>query len=204
MCEQKIGSIRRVFEGALLKLGNPSLSQDEFHTLMLEAASIVNATPLWEVSANPNDPFPLTPARILTLKDGPNPELQSFSEADVLAYGKRRWRRVQSLATEFWHQWRSQYLSSLQERRKRTTERPPIQEGDVVLIRDKTAQRNSWPMALVESVKKSSDGRVRSAIVLSSKVGIKGNTKKHWYERPTCELVVLVIMRTDKAKMIIK
>ena len=75
-------------------------SYDEFQTFVVESSSIVNSTPLWEVSDDPNDPFPLTPSMLLTLRESPHPPLpETFGEDDLLAYGKSRWRRVQILAT---------------------------------------------------------------------------------------------------------
>ena len=44
--ERKIGSVRRVLEDALTSIGNRGVAQDEFTTLLAEAASIVNNTPL--------------------------------------------------------------------------------------------------------------------------------------------------------------
>ena len=65
--ERKIGSVRMVLEGTLQMLGQRCLTRDEFHTSLVEASAIVNCTPLWEVSSDPEAPQPLCPAMILTL-----------------------------------------------------------------------------------------------------------------------------------------
>ena len=71
------------------------LNRDDLYTLFQEASAIINNTPMWEVSSDPNEPFPLTPAMLLTLKDQGNPPpLNSFTEKDIQAYGRRRYRRV--------------------------------------------------------------------------------------------------------------
>ena len=93
-CERKIGSIRRVFEGCLAASGVKTLSYDELSTMMQISCSIVNNTPLASVSEDPNDPMPLTPAALLTLRESSSPPLEYFQPADLLAYGKKRWRRV--------------------------------------------------------------------------------------------------------------
>ena len=161
--ERKIGSIRRIFEGCMASSGVKTLSYDELHTMMQISCSIVNNTPLTSVSDDPNDPMPLTPAALLTLRESSHPpSLEEFEAADLLAYGAKRWRRVQYLAQQFWVRWRDQYLSSLQRRHKWKSKKPCIAEGDVVLIRSKTAHRNSWPMARVSSVTRSGDGLVRT------------------------------------------
>ena len=160
--ERKIGSIRRVFEGCLAASGIKTLSYDELSTMMQISCSIVNNTPLASVSEDPNDPMPLTPAALLTLRESSSPSLEDFQPADLLAYGAKRWRRVQYLAQQFWVRWREQYLSTLQRRHKWQFRRPCIAEGDVVLVRNKTAHRSSWPVARVSFVTRSSDGLVRT------------------------------------------
>ena len=116
--ERKIGQIRRALDFSLLKLGSRTLTFDEMNTLLQEAAAIVNATPLWQISSDPNDPVPLSPSMLLTLRDSQSPACDEFASDDLLAYGKKRWRRVQSLADSFWSEWRSSYLQTLQVRQK--------------------------------------------------------------------------------------
>ncbi|KAA0189242.1 hypothetical protein HAZT_HAZT003628 [Hyalella azteca] len=100
--ERKIQSAK-ILDASLLLLGPRSLSRDEFTTFLAEATSIVNNTPLSDISEDPNDPVPLSPAMLLTLKSCPNPTtLEEYTERDILAYGKRRWRQIQYLAEQFW------------------------------------------------------------------------------------------------------
>ncbi|XP_059086512.1 uncharacterized protein LOC131883153 [Tigriopus californicus] len=101
--ERKIGSVRPVSEGALLNLHGWTLSRDKLGTLLCEVSAVVKSTPLWEVSHDPNDPMSLTPAMLPTLKIEPHTSTSKvFTEKDVLAYGKRRWQCVLSLADPFW------------------------------------------------------------------------------------------------------
>ena len=69
--ERRIGLVRRVLEGALLQSGKKSRTRDDFVTLLLESAVVVNNTPLWAVSSDPADPLPLSPATLRTLRDHP-------------------------------------------------------------------------------------------------------------------------------------
>ena len=55
-----------------------TLVNDDSVTLLQEACAIVNNTPLCEVSEDPNDPIPLTPAALLTLS------LQSLLQCNTL------------------------------------------------------------------------------------------------------------------------
>ena len=114
--ERKVGQIKRSLDAALLKSPH-LLTLNEFKTLIFEAAAIVNATPLWQASNDPNDTLPLFPSMLLTLKT-PTVESSCFSDDDVLSYGKKRWRKVQILADHFWKEWRNSYLQTLLERQK--------------------------------------------------------------------------------------
>ena len=188
--ERKIGSVRRVFEGSLVQLGKRTLTYDEFHTLILEAASIVNNTPMQEVSDDPNDPLPITPGALLTLRENEPVQLGSFNERDLMSYGQRRWRRVQYLAQEFWVRWRRDYLMNLQRRPKWTGKRPSLAKGDIVLLKDKTAKRNHWPLARVECVQTGRDGLVR---VVSMRVGKDSkNVPSKLFTRAIHDVVLLL------------
>ena len=190
--ERKIGSWKRALEGTLVLLGPKLLKYDELSTFAAEAAAIVNSTPLWEVSDNPSDPQPLTPAMILTLKDNPHPPPpEEFSKTDLLAYGKARWRRVQFLSEQFWVRWRRGYLDSLQERSKWTKKKINIKVDDIVLLREKNSKRNCWPLGRISKVKYSKDGLVRSCDVIIKKKTSSGAYRSHTYNRPISELVLL-------------
>ena len=188
--ERKIGSVRRIMEATLVTLGSRKLSYDEFATLLAETSSIVNRTPLWATSNDPNDPLPLTPDMILTLRnDGATTKEEYFPE-DVLRYGKARYRRVQYLAEQFWTRWRKEYLLTLTERRKWKQLKPCLQVGDVVLIKENLVHRNEWPTGIVMEVSKSADGLVRSATLRMPSEG-KTRTMRQ-ITRPISKLVLLV------------
>ena len=74
--------------------------------LLQEAGSMVNNTPLDEISCDPTEPFPVSPAKLLTLREDLSLKNEVYSEDDLLQYGKRRWRRCQFLADQFWQHWK--------------------------------------------------------------------------------------------------
>lgn len=187
--ERKIGSIRRILEACILEISPRKLSRDELHTFLQEAVAIINNTPMWEISNDVNDPYPLTPASLLTLKDNPNPPpLDTFSKQDILAYGRRRHRRIQYLTDQFWNRWRNEYIHDLQPRRKWLTEKRSVKIGDLVMLRDKNLKRNHWPLARVTDVKISDDNLVRSVTVT---VPSKNGTP-HTYNRPISNIILLL------------
>ena len=191
--ERSIRSVRKVIDASLMMLGQRHPTREELHTFLCEAACIINNTPMYEITTDPNDPLPITPAKLLTMKDNPNPPpLESFSEHDILAYGRRRWRRMQALSESFWHRWRSEYIQELQRRQKWTQKQQNLQPGDVVILKKDMARRNFWPLAIVDKVKVSKDELVRSAtITLCSE-----NGHKKALERPIKEMV-LILQRSE-------
>ena len=188
--ERKIKSIRSCFQGCIAHLGQRMLTYDEFCTLMQEACSIVNNTPMTEVSNHPDDPMPITPSMLLNLKDSSQmSDIDEFDHKDLLAYGTKRWRRVQFLAQVFWRRWSAEYVLSLNRRHKWKVRKSCISVGDVVLVKDKT-KRNCWPVGRVSNVRKSCDGLVRSVTIILPP--LKGSSKKRTIERAIHNLVLLV------------
>lgn len=110
--ERKVGSVKSVFSGAMRQAGQRTLSREEFITLLQECASIVNHTPLYEISADPN------------FKTSHN--TAAFQEPDLLCYGKARWRRVQYLAQQFWRRWKTTFIHTLTERHKWKRKTPAL------------------------------------------------------------------------------
>ena len=188
--ERKIKSIRSCFQGCIAHLGQRMLTYDEFCTLMQEACSIVNNTPMTEVSNHPDDPMPITPSMLLNLKDSSQmSDIDEFDHKDLLAYGTKRWRRVQFLAQVFWRRWSAEYVLSLNRRHKWKVRKSCISVGDVVLVKDKT-KRNCWPVGRVSNVRKSCDGLVRSVTIILPP--LKGSSKRRTIERAIHNLVLLV------------
>lgn len=183
--ERMIGVARRILDCQLAQLGSRHLTHDVLTTFLAEVAAIINARPLVPVSSDPDFPFILTPATLLTQKIGAASAPQcDFEEKDLY---RQQWRRVQSLANSFWHRWRKEYLSTLQYRHKWHSTRPNLQQGDVVLLKDPLVKRNQWPMGVIARVHSSRDGLVRKVEV---KVVKDGNAKV--YFRPVTDVVLLV------------
>ena len=98
---------------------------------------------------------------------------------------------MQYLSDQFWIRWRKSYLQLLQARSKWTKERENLKVGDIVLLHDKTEQRNKWPLGRIVSVKMSHDNLVRSVDVKVYKHNAKGDLKAYTYNRPINEVVLL-------------
>ena len=193
--ERQIRTVRSVLTG-LLQTHGSQLDDESLRTLMIEAEAIVNSRPLTtDDLADPDSLDVLTPNHLLTMKSSvilapPG----NFPRADV--YSKKRWRRVQQLTNEFWQRWRKSYLQSLQTRQKWTTPQKNLEEGDIVILRDEGAPRNSWKLARVEATYPDADGYVRKV-----KVAVADQSRQSGashYERPIHGLILLMSRREQK------
>ena len=87
-----------------------------------------------ETISNVKSDIPLSPANLLTMKSKVIlPPTGCFSSADI--YGRKRWRRVQHMANEFWLRWCKEFLQALQEQKTCKTQRRNFQNGDIVLLK---------------------------------------------------------------------
>lgn len=193
--ERQIRSVRNVLD-VLLKNHGQQLDDELLRTLLVECEAIVNSRPLTVQDLNsPDSPEPLSPCNLLTMKSRvllPPPGV--FQRADL--YSRKRWRRVQHLANEFWSRWKAEFLLLKQERTKWTKPKENLKEGDVVIIKDATARRNAWPLARVDEAFVDEDGYVRKVrlMVATSQLDNKGRKTENcasYVERPIHKLVLL-------------
>ncbi|XP_048576716.1 uncharacterized protein LOC116603307 [Nematostella vectensis] len=190
--ERQIRTIRRVLDGMFAELGDHQLTHDLLVTLIAEVAAIVNARPISALPMDADQPQPLSPAMLLSMKERPTgPPPGRFLPTDI--YARRRWRCVQYLAEQVWSRWRREYLQNLQPREKWNGTTESLRAGDIILLRDETEHRNDWPLGRVTEAVKSEDGRVRKA-----KVEVVRDRVKRTYLRPIKELILLIRADDDK------
>ncbi|KAK3102609.1 hypothetical protein FSP39_012632 [Pinctada imbricata] len=185
--ERMIGITRRILDSMLLDHGSRTLTHEVLVTFLAEASSIINSRPLIPISSDTNSPFILTPAILLTQKTDSDSVSEGDLELDQKDLLRKQWQRVQYLSSLFWKRWQSEYLQTLQCRRKWHNTQRNISNGDVVLLRDKDIPRNQWPMGVVIRVFPSKDEHVRKVELQVVREG-----KIATFVRPVHELVVLL------------
>ena len=100
------------------------------------------------------------------------------------AFARKRWRRVQYLAEQFWSRWRKEYLLNLNAIQKWHRPRRNLLPDDlVVIISDDDAARSEWQLARVIEAKEDADGLVRK---------VKLRVRTSVIERPVQKLVLLL------------
>ena len=194
--ERQIRTVRNVFT-VLLDQHGAQLDDQDLRTFLVEAENIVNGRPLTVDHLNsPDNPTPLTPNNLLTMKTKvvlPPPSI--FVKEDL--YCTKRWRRAQYLANQFWSRWKREYVQSLQLRNKWTTPRRSLSVDDIVIIKDQNVARNQWRLGRVTEAHVDADGLVRKVKVLVSDCNIDNQGKRTKanrtiIERPVHSLIVLL------------
>ena len=184
--ERVIGLTRRVLDSLLTDVPGNGLTHEMLVTFLAEASAIINSRPLISLTSDPDDPRPLTPSLLLTQKPQ---QINCVSE--ISGNGNmytKQWKRVQMLAEMFWNRWKTQYLQTVQSRQKWHEPKRNLSKGGIVLVKDKQAARNVWPMGVIENAYPGSDDLVRSCDVRVTKNGEHAVT----YTRPVTELVLLI------------
>ncbi|XP_064647469.1 uncharacterized protein LOC135500154 [Lineus longissimus] len=193
--ERQIRSIRSVLT-VTINQAQGRLDISSMRTLLYEAMAIVNSRPLATDTINdPTEPEPITPNHLLTMKSSVLlPPPGNFVKEDV--YARKRWKRVQYLANQFWTRWKAEYLSNLQSRQKWQKTKREIEVGDVVILHDQELPRGNWEMAIVEEAFKSSDGLIRKLKLRMpselTRQGKRVSENPRFLERPIHKVTVLI------------
>ena len=148
--ECQIRSARPVLV-SLLRTHGSSLNDEALNNLMIEVEAIVNSSSLAiENIADGASEDAISPSNLLTMKwKFVMPSPGSFGTPDL--YSRRRWRRIQHIANEFWSRWRKLFLTSLQAQSKWRKSRYNLTVGDIVLLKTEVNNRNHWPVTRVIS-----------------------------------------------------
>lgn len=183
--ERMIRTVRSSLSG-LLEDHSTQLDDEGLRTLFTEAENLVNSRPLTTDNlSDPQAPEPITPNHLLTLKTkAVLPPPGNFSRPDL--YTRKRWRRVQFLADQFWLRWQREYCLQQQKRQKWNKTVPNIQVDDIVLICEDSSPRNKWPLARVTQVYPSDDGLVRKVSLFYTESG-----NKKLLDRPVHKLILV-------------
>lgn len=161
-------------------LGAQVPKAEVFNTVLVEIEAILNSKPLGYVSSDVADLDPITPSSLLVGQRETALPLAVYASTETI--GRRQWRYSQALADQFWKRFTTEYLPSLQGRRKWVTERGNLEPGTPVMIVDQALPRARWLIGRVKNVVKGHDGRVRSAVM---------DTGGRTYHRPVARLIQL-------------
>ncbi|XP_062704225.1 uncharacterized protein LOC134286608 [Aedes albopictus] len=144
-------------------LGNAHLTETELQTALIQIEAQLNSRPITPLPVSPSDEMVLTPGHFLIgrpLNAVPDPNLQNVPENRL-----SRWQRVQQLTQHFWNRWHREYLSTLQNRYRWTSEMDNLVVGSIVALMDERYPPQKWLLGRILSVHPGADGLVRVATV---------------------------------------
>lgn len=119
--------LNRVTKGAMMTV-------QEAETLLVQIEGLLNSRPLCPMTDDVDDLCALTPAHFLIgepITAIPEPSLEHLAVNRL-----SRWQNVQARMQSFWKQWQTQYLHTLQQRRKWNQKNKNLKVSDLVIIKD--------------------------------------------------------------------
>ena len=157
--ERLIRTVRSVLSVLLQEQGS-ELDDEALRTLMTEVEIVIDSRPLTvENLSEPGSPEPITPNHFLTSKtDIVLPPPGSLER--LVLFSRKRLRRVQFIANQFWFRVRREFSPFLCTRQKWNLPQRHCKVGDIVIIREDDLPRNQWPLGRVTEVIHSKDGRI--------------------------------------------
>lgn len=140
-------------------MANASLTHEELYTLIKEVEAVVNSRPITQISDSPDDLQALTPGHFLIGRPFTQIPEPDISEEKISCLD--RWRYVQQLQQVFWKRWSSEYLQSLQCRRRWDRTAPNLKLNQLVLIKDNNLPPMKWKLGRIIELHPGSDGLSR-------------------------------------------
>lgn len=157
-------------------IGESTLTYEELSTFLVQVECCLNSRPLYPISSDPTDFAVLTPGHFLI-----GAPLNAVPERNVLnakPHALVRWMLVQQMVQRFWSQWSSEYLHTLQQRRKWQHDRPNLAVGDMVIIAEDNLPPSSWALGRILEVHPGNDGKVRVVTLRTAKQTMKRSIVK--------------------------
>ena len=152
-------------------LGQASVDFTSLQTIIVEIEAILNDRPLTYVSSDVIDEGPLAPAHLLygrriTALPHIRVEQDEILDPDYNQNGnpeiQKKSKRFALLLQHFWSRWRHEYLTSLREFHRTTSNNiATVKVGDVVLVHDEGSRINC-KLAVLEELLPGRDGHVRA------------------------------------------
>ena len=95
---------------------------------------IVNSRSLTHLSEDVTDFEALTPNHVLLGAHRNWSSIADTSEQDITS--RRKWKQVQALRAMFWTRWTKEYLPTLAQRSRWTSDGPTFDVGELVLLKN--------------------------------------------------------------------
>ena len=159
--ERRIAVVKKLLK---LSVGDSRLTPVELQTILFEISNICNERPIGLSKPRADGSYVIiTPNQLLLGRSNsilPD-DAQLASDMPVT----HRYRLVNHVTTAFWKRWCSQVSPGLVVRQKWHTKSRNLCTGDLVMICEDSKIKAKYKLGIVDAVKVSTDGVVRSATV---------------------------------------
>ena len=159
--ERRIGIVKKLIR---LSVGDSRLTPLELQTILYEISNICNERPLGLSKPREDGSYELITPNQLLLGRSSNILPDDTDIAESLGITSR-YRLVKHVSDAFWHQWSAYVSPALVVRQKWHEKSRNLRVGDLVNICETSKVKLKYKMGVIDSVKLSDDGVVRSATV---------------------------------------
>ena len=159
--ERRIGIIKKLLR---LAIGDSRLTPLELQTIFFEVANVCNERPIGISKPREDGSYVVITPNQLLMGRSVNilPDDTEIAESLPMV---NRYRLVKHVTDAFWHQWSSYVSPALVVRQKWHEKSRNLMIGDLVMICEASKIKSKYKMGVVDAVKESRDGVVRSATV---------------------------------------
>ena len=152
-------------------VGAEKLTYEEFTTVLCQVEALLNSRPLLPLhSHSPEGISARTAGHFLIGRP-----LTAYPETAIEVEPSRlkAWNKCQALVQSFKTRWVTEYLRSLQARSKWQHPSENIEVGDIVVLREVSPYKKTWPLAKVLQVFPGADGKVRVVLLKTESTTFK-------------------------------
>ncbi|KAL0895377.1 hypothetical protein ABMA27_011510 [Loxostege sticticalis] len=146
----------------LKRLLNPTnFTYEELATCLCQIEAVLNSRPLTPLSSDPSDFYALTPSHFLIGRPLTSVPCPQIPEKNISSFD--RYKRIECIRQHFWQRFSHEYVSLLQQKTKWSTSSGQLNEGMLVLLRDKALPPLIWALGRVVRTFPGPDGVTRVA-----------------------------------------
>ena len=188
--ERRIAIIKKQLR---LAIGDSRVTPLELQTALFEISNICNERPITISKPREDGSYSLVTPNQLLLGRSCNqlPDDSDYTESLPVA---ARYRLINDITSAFWKLWSSEVSPSLVVRQKWHESSRNLRDGDVVMIVEPTKLKAKYKMGIIEDVKVSRDGKVRSAVVRYNNIQTLDNSQRVTPVRVTRSVQRLVLI----------
>ena len=142
-------------------IGKKVIDIDTFDTICAGVMGCVNRRPLTKAGANISEPLVLSPAHFLYPHNFVNSAPSICPPIRDGNHLRSSWNQTRILLDDFFQRFKTEYVTSLLERKKWTTSTLNVRVGDLALLVEDLCPREKWRVCRITEIVEEDDNRIR-------------------------------------------